>query len=211
MDRAVDALRACIVDDVHVGNRFADMCETLTKRIRSRFLRIQTAGGNGSAAANSRAESPGMGLQQSPQMLAPRSLSNVPVTSQPFTFPSVYPASSHPSEGSPYIGAGDRNTPSNALWGISTETYDPGSLNHSVMPPPGYSNGQFDGFANGNIDANYMGNGFEGNGVNSYWLTLPLDSLVSNYGADVSSSSYGPDVNGLDLLDHILGSAGGEV
>jgi hypothetical protein len=78
------------------------------------------------------------------------------------------------------------------------------------MPPPGYSNGQFDGFTNGNIDANYLGSGFESNGVNSYWLTLPLDSLVSNYGADVSSSSYGPDVNGLDLLDHILGSAGGE-
>ena len=75
MDRAVEALRACIVDDVHVGNRFADMCETLTRRIRSRFVRISTNGGNGSIAGNlsSRAESPGMGIQKlSPNASTPK-------------------------------------------------------------------------------------------------------------------------------------------
>lgn len=38
MDRAVDALRNCIVDDVHLGIRFADLLETLTSRLRSRFI-----------------------------------------------------------------------------------------------------------------------------------------------------------------------------
>lgn len=38
MDRAVDALRNCVVDDVHLGIRFSDLLETLTSRLRSRFI-----------------------------------------------------------------------------------------------------------------------------------------------------------------------------
>ena len=38
MDRTVDALRNCVVDDVHLGIRFADMLETLTSRLRNRFI-----------------------------------------------------------------------------------------------------------------------------------------------------------------------------
>ncbi len=38
MDKAVDALRHCVVDDVHLGIRFADLLETLTSRLRNRFM-----------------------------------------------------------------------------------------------------------------------------------------------------------------------------
>ncbi|TEY76078.1 hypothetical protein BOTCAL_0061g00380 [Botryotinia calthae] len=38
MDSAVNALRTCVVDDVHLGIRFAELLETLTKRLRSRFI-----------------------------------------------------------------------------------------------------------------------------------------------------------------------------
>lgn len=38
MDQTVDALRTCVVDDVHLGIRFADMLETLTSRLRNRFI-----------------------------------------------------------------------------------------------------------------------------------------------------------------------------
>lgn len=38
MDRAVDALRNCVVDDVHLGIRYAELLETLTTRLRSRFI-----------------------------------------------------------------------------------------------------------------------------------------------------------------------------
>ncbi|KAK4169396.1 hypothetical protein QBC43DRAFT_329834 [Cladorrhinum sp. PSN259] len=38
MDETVNALRNCVVDDVHLGIRFADMLETLTKRLRNRFI-----------------------------------------------------------------------------------------------------------------------------------------------------------------------------
>jgi len=40
MDRAVDALRTCVVDDVHLGIRFADLLETLTSRLRGRFISL---------------------------------------------------------------------------------------------------------------------------------------------------------------------------
>jgi hypothetical protein len=42
MDQAVDALRNCVVDDVHLGIRFADLLETLTSRLRSRFISAPT-------------------------------------------------------------------------------------------------------------------------------------------------------------------------
>jgi hypothetical protein len=42
MDEAVDALRNCVVDDVHLGIRFADLLETLTSRLRSRFISAPT-------------------------------------------------------------------------------------------------------------------------------------------------------------------------
>lgn len=50
MDETVDALRGCVVDDVHLGIRFADLLESLTSRLRNRFIQAPTmarTGGNG--------------------------------------------------------------------------------------------------------------------------------------------------------------------
>ena len=58
MDRAVDALRTCVVDDVHLGIRFADLLETLTSRLRGRF--ISAPGPNPNGDPISRARSPAM-------------------------------------------------------------------------------------------------------------------------------------------------------
>lgn len=38
MDRTVNALRTCVVDDVHLGIRFADLLDNLTSRLRHRFI-----------------------------------------------------------------------------------------------------------------------------------------------------------------------------
>jgi hypothetical protein len=43
MDRTVEALRTCVVDDVHLGTRFADMLESLTSRLRNRFIQVPTS------------------------------------------------------------------------------------------------------------------------------------------------------------------------
>lgn len=50
MDAAVEGLRNCVVDDVHLGIRFADLLETLTSRLRNRFIQaptMQQASGKG--------------------------------------------------------------------------------------------------------------------------------------------------------------------
>lgn len=40
MDSTVKALRDCVVDDVHLGTRFADLLQTLTTRLRTRFMHV---------------------------------------------------------------------------------------------------------------------------------------------------------------------------
>ncbi|KAI1880258.1 hypothetical protein JX265_001879 [Neoarthrinium moseri] len=51
MDRTVEALRNCVVDDVHLGTRFGDLLESLTNRLRVRF---KTAPTNAGAQPNGR-------------------------------------------------------------------------------------------------------------------------------------------------------------
>ncbi|OLN82731.1 Transcriptional activator ARO80 [Colletotrichum chlorophyti] len=53
MDETVKALRNCIVDDVHLGIRFADLLESLTSRLRNRFIQAPALGQIGSADGRS--------------------------------------------------------------------------------------------------------------------------------------------------------------
>lgn len=55
MDRTVEALRTCVVDDVHLGTRFSDLLESLTFRLRSRFKHVTT----NAASADMRDARPG--------------------------------------------------------------------------------------------------------------------------------------------------------
>lgn len=66
MDATVEALRNCVVDDVHLGIRFADMLETLTSRLRNRFIQaptMQQASGKGQSPVLEGANGIGMGQQ----------------------------------------------------------------------------------------------------------------------------------------------------
>ncbi|WYZ39804.1 hypothetical protein EsH8_IV_000145 [Colletotrichum jinshuiense] len=53
MDETVKALRNCIVDDVHLGIRFADLLDSLTSRLRNRFIQAPALGQIGSADGRS--------------------------------------------------------------------------------------------------------------------------------------------------------------
>lgn len=53
MDSTVEALRNCVVDDVHLGIRFADLLDSLTSRLRNRFIQAPTM-----QQASARAQSP---------------------------------------------------------------------------------------------------------------------------------------------------------
>lgn len=64
MDSTVEALRTCVVDDVHLGIRFADLLENLTMRLRNRFIYVAnpTHQPGGSASGEGRSPMPEVGV-----------------------------------------------------------------------------------------------------------------------------------------------------
>lgn len=69
MDSTVKALRTCVVDDVHLGIRFADLLENLTMRLRNRFSYVThhptQAGSGRDASADGRSPAPEAGMSGS--------------------------------------------------------------------------------------------------------------------------------------------------
>lgn len=59
MDRTVDALRTCVVDDVHLGIRYAGLLESLTSRLRNRFIHAPPPGAMQLPSGDGRSPNPG--------------------------------------------------------------------------------------------------------------------------------------------------------
>lgn len=220
LDQAVYALRTSIVDDVHVGNRFADLVDTLTHRIRGRFVRLAANGSTG----NSRGVTP-----------PPRSRGETPMGPPPSAYlPQIPNGAGTPNftfgnftgfsrPGSPGLRGGitasGRATPIpeyNSLAGISLESYDPTSNQISIMPPPGFASNGFNNSnnnSNSKVDSNgaWQSHSWNGGGAgfqNEDWLALPLDPLLDQWGADIGQTAMGPDVGGMDMLDILLNMGG---
>jgi hypothetical protein len=203
---SVDALRTSIVDDVHVGNRFADLVETLTHRIRSRFVRLAANGSTGMSRAGSRSPI------QAPMMPPPASFAQSN---------HLAPQGSYMGSASSFQGPGS-SIPSSPgmrgshLWGISAEPYDPNSNSVSIMPPPGnYSNlnsNNSNANSNGTNSTNWgqwaNSGATWGAGQDQDWLALPLDPLLDQWGAEINQTAMGPDVGGMDMLDILLNMGG---
>jgi hypothetical protein len=192
-DRLIVVFRANIVDDVHVGNRFADMCETLVRRIRSRFVRMSRNGGAPSSNNGyiSRPESPGLLSLGLPTDLS----SGMPPPQQRSTpYHSVHVSrASSTGPSSSLVGFG-------GMPAISAEMYNQNT--HTIVPPPAMAydeQGQY-------VDMS----GFDPNGAGlngeatADWISLPLDPLFNVIGADIDSTSLGPSVGGFDMLDVLL-------
>lgn len=183
LDTAMQKLRDNIVDDVHVGNRFADMCITLTKAARYRLIRVNREGVNGA----SRSETPGpnsRGVSGGPSM---------PLPGNGASGLSMMNGSVAPSN----INSGQETPSHPALWGISNHVYAP-TVNDvsSFMPPPEtyYANG-YPTNVDGTVD------GF--NDPLQDWLTLPYADLVAANG-EVGIGPNGPSIGGDDILDKLL-------
>jgi hypothetical protein len=211
MDKAVSALRDCVVDDVHLGIRFADLLATLTSRIRSRFVRM-AATGPGSSHPNSNAG-------DNRESATNGTLQNFNISEQlqqQWQSNGYDPTGNNQTNGTTTNG---RTSPiQNPLLGISTESIDPTGGNVSIMPPPSFAftpsaygdGGQGNG---GSIDGNQSG---QANflmtsevGYMPDWLALPLDPLLNSYGAGVNQTAEGVNVGGYDLLDILLNEMDG--
>ncbi|KAI9818267.1 MAG: hypothetical protein M1832_004483 [Thelocarpon impressellum] len=199
MDSTVEALRECIVDDVHLGVRFADLLEVLTMRIRSRFVRMATGGGN---RGESRSPAPAHRAQDQAEQ----------ATWQ------VADADPDGGNNTGYLlpPRGDGTRTPNPLFGISTASVDPDDLNVSIMPPPPGSFNFTPSYNSNNVDANgnlTIGGGVsdDGSAYPADWLGLDLNPLLNYGGGGVgagggASQAYGSGVSvgGFDLLEVLL-------
>jgi len=211
MDRTVEALRECIVDDVHVASRFADLLDTLTQNLKPRLVRISADGrpvrsrgvsqaGNGDLAvpANLGTATQRLQRQQSYQTTA----GSLPTTQQ--------------QHWSSYNRSTTNMQPmsiSDPLYGISNDTYDLMGNDFSVMPPPSFgfnspnndpANATAAGGSNSRSFDPYGNSGAFGDQSMQDWLALPLDPLINIPGADVSQTMYGPELGGQDMLELLL-------
>jgi hypothetical protein len=78
------------------------------------------------------------------------------------------------------------------------------------MFPGDFGQNGFDYMQN---NANYsnMGDYDRSGGFNQSdqdWLTLPLDPLINQWGADITQGAMGPEVSGMDMLDILLNIGG---
>lgn len=182
------AIRENIVDDVHIGNRFADMIQTVSEQLLSRLVHFPA---HASAA----------GYASHPQD------SNASA---------AHSSATDTTNGFHHNGAPMGSWPDHLLHGAISQFggaanglgFDDGAFNFNdigpfnpnntvAMAPPGYGyDGPMQDFADGS-----------GIPLNQPWVALnirPLTDLANGQdNADVSSGLYGPTINGIDFLDQI--------
>ncbi|KAI9678725.1 MAG: hypothetical protein M1817_005782 [Caeruleum heppii] len=200
MDRTVDALRTCIVDDVHLGIRFADLLDVLTKRVRSRFVRMATTG---TTRAPSRSPGP-TGASDGQDAVGP---------SQQAAVHNLYNYSDYshhrPGGSAPSTSRSSAQPLANPLLGISTESIDPEDGNVSIMPPPSFNltSHHNDVSSTGGLTSS-MDVG--GNMYTPDWLGLDLNPLLNSFGAGVNQTyGGGVSVGEFDLLEVLLNEMDG--
>ncbi|KAK4140519.1 uncharacterized protein C8A04DRAFT_39817 [Dichotomopilus funicola] len=214
MDRTVDALRNCVVDDVHLGIRFADMLETLTSRLRNRFIYAPPP----AAASTTDGRSPGampsgdvgngisglghsggssnelwMKLREGPAMDRSTTPANISATPWDLT------AGNFPYPAGPTSVFGPA-TPA-ATTGLDNTT------NSNTNPNGNTNNGTTNG-ANGNV-ADTNGGLFDNstdwtNPNNEMWYLPTGPAFFQNMDNNaVAMTAEGVNVGGLDLLEYM--------
>lgn len=212
MDRTVDALRNCVVDDVHLGIRFADMLETLTSRLRNRFIYAPPVADAMSTspnhhhqhhhadAANGHANGNGGHLGSDPWLKLKEgghTLGRHPHLS-PFQTPTN-------------LDAERSSTPAN----ISATPWD---MTSGTFPYPTGSASMFGPSTPAAVPAGLHDHNNDGGGTGLYdnnadwsapgtemWYLPPGAAFFSNMGdANVSMTAEGVNVGGIDLLDFMV-------
>jgi len=207
MDKTVAALKGCIVDDVHVASRFADLLHNLTQNLKPRLVRIAGDGRSGRSRRMSNHGTPGPEPSHAQLGAANQKLQQ-----------HQQQASVDDMQNPQHWGYNNPTTmaPNHPMYGISSDAYDlTCDNNFSVMPPPSFGfqspTNQFNQPNNttpgGTIDP-YLNNFGTDNSMQD-WLTLPLDPLINMNGADVTQTMYGPELGGQDMLELLLNGSNG--
>ena len=200
MDRTINALRKCVVDDVHLSIRIADLLDTLTSSIRTKFVRL-AANNNNNPSNNYNGPSRG----RTPMPTTSADHSPRPNAQDQSSTPYMNPGNTNGSSNPYAYNSGFAGRPAaDALAGIATESIDPTDTTVIFMPPPDFSssNAYYDtSTTNNNTNINNEANTTPfpddgGTGSGGYmpdWLALPLDPLLNvNDNVNVNSSGTAP-------------------
>ncbi|KAL5343194.1 hypothetical protein BJX70DRAFT_210109 [Aspergillus crustosus] len=212
-DRTVEALRTCVVDDIHLSHAIARLLELLTTNIRTRFLRFAPHDRSGENDVQDRASAPA----SQPHSPRPR---DTPQNRRD----AINNHTWHPSHSSSHVGYADTHPPSTTmtsvhdpLAGIPAQPINSSNINVSFMPPPPsvYYNfyepratppsGDLDGSTVPSQSLNENHTPAQNPGV-SDWFALPLDQFFNSSTAvvDQGLGGTGPMVGEFDMLEVLL-------
>ncbi|KAI9375271.1 hypothetical protein BJX61DRAFT_549938 [Aspergillus egyptiacus] len=208
-DRTVEALRTCVVDDIHLSHAIARLLELLTANIRTRFLRFapldRTADGDAHAqdrtsAPTSRGHSPRRDMHT--RTWAPGQGQN-----QNQNHTSTHPSLSYTD--TPMTSVHD------PLAGIPAQPINSSNLNVSFMPPPPSVYQNFyetratppPGEMAGDVPSHLNDSANHQNPGAPHWLALPIDDFFNMPSAvvDQGIGGTGPTIDDMDMLELLGG------
>ncbi|KUI59222.1 Transcriptional activator ARO80 [Cytospora mali] len=218
MDSTVKALRTCVVDDVHLGIRFADLLENLTMRLRNRFIYVAhpstQPGSMHAASADGRSPAPeaGMGGNQPVQpglvmngqdhagwsrINAPeRAVTPANISAMPFDMPSNFQIPS---------GFGGPATP--AATGVASDNGSGANANNNNNNTAATLAAGMAASSNSLASDMFGADGTDWAGSNDIWFLPAGAAFFQNMGApgenNVAMSAEGVNVGGIDLLDYM--------
>ncbi|KAL4887334.1 hypothetical protein BJY04DRAFT_225412 [Aspergillus karnatakaensis] len=214
-DRTIEALRTCVVDDIHLSHAIARLLELLTTNIRTRFLRFAPLDRTGDNDGQDRASAP------TSRAHSPRPREN-PARRDGINNQTWGPG--HSSSHTQNLGYADTHPPTTTmtsvhdpLAGIPAQPINSSNINVSFMPPPPsvYYNfyepratppsGDLDGSAVPSQSINDNHTPAQNPGV-SDWFALPLDQFFNSSTAvvDQGLGGTGPMVGEFDMLEVLL-------
>ncbi|OXV08517.1 hypothetical protein Egran_03713 [Elaphomyces granulatus] len=203
-DKTIEALRTCVVDDVHLSNTISRLLELLTANIRTRFLRFAQMD-RADNDAQDRA-SPPRCMDQSPR---PRDGSGAQWQQSQNAAPSL----GYSVDGT--HGSNQANAPATVaschdpLASIPAKPINSSNINASFMPPPSAYYNYFDqnattpaGDQSPTIQSIQDGPGASSSALPD-WFALPLDQFF-NSSMDQGLGVTGAIVSEFDMLEVLL-------
>ncbi|PWY94143.1 hypothetical protein BO94DRAFT_621583 [Aspergillus sclerotioniger CBS 115572] len=210
-DRTIEALKTCVVDDVHLNHAIARLLELLTTSIRTRFLRFAPLDRSGD------------GEQERPSAPASRHQSPRPREGAPNRREGSSHAWTPAQSATQNLGYVDSNSQAGAgmgsvhdpLAGIPAQPINSSNINVSFMPPPPsvYYNyydpsatpptGELEGTS---VPSQSMHDNPGASGGLPDWFALPLDQFFNSSTAvvDQGLGGTGPMVGEFDMLEVLL-------
>ena len=240
LDRVADALSTCVVDDVHVGGRFAPQLASTINLVRKTIVRV-------ASKVESTQRYPNHGVQNNDngdpitrrrpatknsysteQMLSPTQRTTLRKEAHPALAGHRHPdnqLASHSGRAvltesefatQPILGTTTHSLADrDPLHGIEPQYYDPANPAYTLMPPAGLwppnDTSRNSAFAMSDEPADVSGQSGLDEFLGMDWFALPMDRLFPYSGQEVTTSSYGTDIGGMDMLDVLLTGTEGDI